>query len=401
MRTPFLSLLTAALVGAGLCHSLGAQAQSCDLITNGNFEQRDIANISGNIANVFRPVPGSLDELPYWKSPNSNTSDYYSMGAPTTSSQSSNPTVAPFGKFVPIGEASLGILALQFVDKSWYYTEYATQPLAGGALAPGEYYASMKVYSASGGQFATNVGMNISENPPGNQGHYTPATGDRGIYSTGGMGASAWTRVSGTFVVDPGTNLRYLNVGNFEDLAAPTLDPVRPTAQWPYAYVYIDDVQLYKIPTAGPKRFCGGTSDQFLILGDGCGIPGASYAWYKGFGAVGPVIDTNFQTVVYPTTSSFYTLFVTLPDGTTSMSHTIVYACPPPSSRTAYPNPTTDVVTMPEGAQNGVLLNSAGKAVQSADATGQFDVRHLPAGLYNLQSMQGGKRVNQRIEVKH
>lgn len=67
----------------------------------------------------------------------------------------------------------------------------------------------------------------------------------------------------------------------------------------------------------------------------------------------------------------------------------------------AYPNPANDRLTIPQGTSKAVLLNGYGKAVQYPDATGQFDVRSLPAGLYNLQMQQNGKLINQHIEVQH
>lgn len=76
-----------------------------------------------------------------------------------------------------------------------------------------------------------------------------------------------------------------------------------------------------------------------------------------------------------------------------------------PTSRTAYvptayPNPASESLTLPTGAQQAVLLNSQGRVVQQA-AAGTFDVRALPAGLYNLQMRQDGKLINQHVEVKH
>jgi hypothetical protein len=71
----------------------------------------------------------------------------------------------------------------------------------------------------------------------------------------------------------------------------------------------------------------------------------------------------------------------------------------PPVS--AYPNPANDRLTLPQGTGKAVLLNTYGKVVQYPDATGQFDVRSLPAGLYNLQIQQDGKLSNQHIEVQH
>jgi hypothetical protein len=72
-----------------------------------------------------------------------------------------------------------------------------------------------------------------------------------------------------------------------------------------------------------------------------------------------------------------------------------------PEAVTAYPNPASETLTLPAGATSAVLLNSQGREVQRGAAVGILDVRQLPAGLYNLQTHQNGKVVNQRIEVKH
>jgi len=67
----------------------------------------------------------------------------------------------------------------------------------------------------------------------------------------------------------------------------------------------------------------------------------------------------------------------------------------------AYPNPATESLTVPDGVQRATLLNSAGKPVQSLDKPGKLNVQSLPEGLYNLQMMQNGKLINQRIQVRH
>ena len=73
----------------------------------------------------------------------------------------------------------------------------------------------------------------------------------------------------------------------------------------------------------------------------------------------------------------------------------------PEANRVVYPNPATEFVLIPEGANNIILFNSRGKAVLQPTTSGRLDVQDLPAGLYNLQMSQGNKRTNQRIEVKH
>ncbi|WP_460547286.1 T9SS type A sorting domain-containing protein [Hymenobacter daeguensis] len=89
-----------------------------------------------------------------------------------------------------------------------------------------------------------------------------------------------------------------------------------------------------------------------------------------------------------------------LPDGTTHQTSTYVDACPAMRS-TAYPNPASDVLNMPEGATNAVLLNDQGKVVRQPDAKGKLDVRTLPAGTYNLRTNQEKTVINQQIQVTH
>ena len=86
---------------------------------------------------------------------------------------------------------------------------------------------------------------------------------------------------------------------------------------------------------------------------------------------------------------------------TTSFNVTTPVCSGRSTSRTAYPNPATELLALPEGATQAQLLNSKGQSMQRPDEAGKLDVRQLPVGLYNLQFYQDGKLVNQRIEVKH
>jgi hypothetical protein len=68
---------------------------------------------------------------------------------------------------------------------------------------------------------------------------------------------------------------------------------------------------------------------------------------------------------------------------------------------TAYPNPATESLTIPAGAENATLFDKQGSIIKHTDKAGKLDVQSLPEGLYNLQMMQNGKLINQRIQVKH
>ena len=67
----------------------------------------------------------------------------------------------------------------------------------------------------------------------------------------------------------------------------------------------------------------------------------------------------------------------------------------------AYPNPATESISIPADVTGATLVNDKGKTLQRADASGKLDVQAIPDGLYNLQMMQDGKLINQRIQVKH
>jgi gliding motility-associated-like protein len=92
------------------------------------------------------------------------------------------------------------------------------------------------------------------------------------------------------------------------------------------SYVFVDNIELFRIPTAGPNHPCSGSGPAGPVhLGEGCSIPGATYAWRK----VGDptVIASTIETDVTPPATTTYELTVTLPDGSTYRTTTQVDVC--------------------------------------------------------------------------
>lgn len=520
--------------------SVAARNGVCDLMANGDFELQTTPNgptrrnnLGGGYAGGTGTSGPIATELAGWIAPTECTPEYFATNADPSSplSWDVNPATTSFGTFTPAnGRGAVGMGTYE--DGARRVSEYVQTDLGAGVLDPngvGMYYASFRVQLSSSlavnnREIAEGFGLQVSAAPlayasgshPYNDDFLERRPADKGVLTTTPLtsaNASAWTTVSGQIHAEPGD--RYMTIGLFNpDLSArgndvTTGSPATGTAR---TYCFVDDVQLFKIPTAGPRRQCNGYNNQTVQIGEGCEIPGATYEWRKG-SMTAPVFSTSLINFVYPTTSSFYYLNVTLPDGSGLLTTTIVYVCPdppkcpplsPPSidrawwgcpqgagpvaviisnyvkgntytisttgditspgtlsypyvpappqpnvpgaaafyvssnvssgkgyvtvtvtdacgqtasstilliapdyanpcpkPRTAYPNPAESELMVTDGAADAVLLNNQGKVVGRADATGKVDVKGLPPGLYNLQTRQNGKLVNQHIEVRH
>jgi hypothetical protein len=314
---------------------------TCNLVTNGDFDTQ-LSTPLGQINNVSFP-PARPGELANWEATNNTSPDYFSTNAPPYASSyppyeglGTNPSTAVGGPFTPYNydpspsahNGCLGLVTItDFPDNTGSggtnpYVEYATQQLPTPLRSGRTYYASMQVYSGSYAQYAAPIGLDITTDA--RDFRYNPfklyAFSGHGIQSPGVVSAQQWTRVSGTF---PGVDgAQWINVGNFQPA---TRQLVRPTARLKLGYVYVDNIEVYEVPQAGNSIsvICGAS----VTIGEGCAIPGASYAWTVA-GSNTP-FATSLQTTVRPTTTTTYTLVVTLPDGKTSTSSITVSAGPP------------------------------------------------------------------------
>ncbi|TGE04768.1 T9SS type A sorting domain-containing protein [Hymenobacter fodinae] len=72
------------------------------------------------------------------------------------------------------------------------------------------------------------------------------------------------------------------------------------------------------------------------------------------------------------------------------------------STLSAYPNPATDELILPQDATDATLVNSKGKSLlQQSSGQSRLDVRNLPDGLYELRWKQKDAAKSQRIQIKH
>ena len=471
-------------------------AACANLLPNPSFEDQLVSPLSGSRFNIGN-IGGTGaygDELANWRSTNGSSPDYFATNAPTTGpyGSGSNPNTTDIGTFTPhfpnpaLHNGTVGFYIAHYAlgDDDQEYINPGAIPLTGGAYYA-EFFAARSSYSQPGGNAAFRLGMNFTTSDPRttskNQVFQRPTDLNYSFQSQNFLTSSDWQRVSGVVTVAPGSY--FVNIGNIE----PTVQ-----AGLGFAYYLIDDVALYKIPTAGSNQTVEGctTSPATVALGEGCEILGAQYQWSVNNQVLTP--NTLHITVTVGTTTT-YQLRVTLPDGTYSYSTATItvstpsppdapsltllyddhdckgqvvytidnydyyttytcnrvyhinggffdtpgqvriksndlygtftitatrcgvsttselyeaYFCTDPiaearTAATAYPNPASESLTVPTGATDAVLLNSQGKAVARPDKGGRFDIQRLPAGLYNLQMQQNGKRVNQRIEVKH
>jgi hypothetical protein len=643
--------LLASLYTAGLAvGSLVAAAQDkCSLLKNGDFESQ--VNNTGptrlnNMNGGYNPPPSTFggtmpSEVAGWESATGATPEYYARNANGTNGQDVNPDTGWWARFIPYDPAGnnnpappAGSVGLGTIQPYYYnqnrVSEYITQPLPVGQLSEGRYYAQFRVQP---GDRPRNSNVNDISSTCGVKGGFglvfsngalTPhntvdflaiPSGSKTVFNTDNIeDVTQWKLVGQQFTVDAGDVINTVTAGLFDpdpNNTTALVNTAQPNVSYTYkrTYFLLDQVELFRIPNAGPWVLCSNNTGMSAQLGDGCPIPGATYAWYEGFSPTptGPVQASTLNWTVQRTQSAIYTLVVTLPNGSTSVSYVYVEACPcgaapealplcvatgndvilatrntpcpadtyswngpwgsgrftstqlnptltaaqvadvnywgdyeltvthadrsttisyttlePLSIRavanlyssggvpvpeygqvcqfthvtfrggyggtwsvtspdggqwqdarvtpapygdwtmipnsaapgrtyrydvqcttpcydyngqwvgtkvktftiysvlptgtcvhslrpasgseavaTAYPNPVNDVLHLPEGVTNVVLLNSQGKAMQRSEAAGQLDVRNLPAGLYNLQMQQSGKLINQHIEVKH
>lgn len=330
MKSPFTYLLLAGCFCFSSFSSSLAQSTSCgNLVFNGDFETYN-PPLRGILGNVASPSPANTgDELTGWQSTNTFDLSYYNTNGPARPQyQSSNPGNSPYGSFTPYNNSAGAIGLITYSRVLTPFINYPENYIAGTLTSPldgGFYYASMQVRSASVSppvsQFA-RIGIDITVASPIDYSSVFPyklftPTGCGIQSSTYITNTANWTRVSGIFQGIPGA--QHINIGNFDPY---NFDPYNSTVNPSnFAYAYVDQVEVFKIPTAGSNISCLNSP---IILGEGCAIPGARYAWTKDGGSV---FATTLHPTISPSTYAVYTLTVTLPDGSTYSSDVEISDC--------------------------------------------------------------------------
>ncbi|WP_460502855.1 T9SS type A sorting domain-containing protein [Hymenobacter agri] len=331
--------LAPALLGVGFLlpnHSVGQAANSCNKLPNPDFELQNVSPLSGAADNV-RSYYSTHDELTGWKSFNNPAGSagkptYLATNAPAgalSNPFTNNPTggsASPFDylgtPFTPyaydasnpaVHNGAISILAVLNASSTGgsqvQYQQDLISPASLLTLSPGVYYSSFLAYRADG-VGATTLGMKLT-NPDSSVPSPNPTQSNP-------LQNAAWTRVSGKITV-PAVSPTYTNqwnviIGNLAGGNASSLVRVR---------YHIDEVELYKIPTAGPPASCSGGNGT-VTIGEGCHIPNATYEWSRS-SSPGIVLGTSIT--LSADLSDTYTLKVTLPDGSTYPSSVTVTGC--------------------------------------------------------------------------
>lgn len=329
--------------GGGGVDPTGVNSDPCNLLPNSSFNEQTITGttLSGSFQNVFSSHPAALRELAAWRSANGSTPDYFATNSP----YNTNPLTTSLGAHTPYNYVASGsnngaaglYVEVRNDDPGLIDEEYLTTDVPITVTKGGEYYAAFRAYRSSISTDKTKLGMNLTPYAPG---YSIVTTNYRAVFtrsttsieSPGFVENSSWTSptslISGRMTLTPG---QYeVNIGNINPYLHYGNTTTNPGV--PFAYYFIDEVQLYRIPTAGTDITCGAGQAQGVTLGEGCALPGASYSWQRIDSPTSmPVVGNTLNITVIPTPTTIrYKLTVTLPDGTTSVSYVQVTGCPPP-----------------------------------------------------------------------
>ena len=362
----FLALL---LLGMGIIltpgHSNGQAINACNLIPNPSFDQQNVVPLSGFDDNVSAPN-AQHDEVTGWKYSGGQSSLGSSGGRPVYFATNAPPgsvtnpftnTSGPAGilrllgvSFNPynydnsIGARNGAISIITAINCSGCVqtSQDYISPTSPVNLSGGKYYSSFQAYHSSGAVTRLGMALSLYDTYPGN--FAVAATARNESPST--LPNSAWTRVARIIDIPApasgaSTQPWHVTIGNLSTSTSGS------SGTGPGRY-HIDEVELYKIPTAGPNISCFNSS---AIIGEGCHIPGATYSWQMNGQQL--AATTLRITVGY---SGTYTLTVKLPNGTTAS----------PTSVTV-----TGCATLPSMPTAGTNKPCSGEYVRIGDATSQ------------------------------
>jgi len=224
--------------------------------------------------------------------------------------------------------------------REYVQAEFST-PLVAGQTYQVSFYASL----ADNVKFATgDFGVRISPTPisvnctsVGGSSALQPLGYTPQLTWTGGavVDILGWTLLSWNYVATGGE--QYLVIGNFLDDASTTYTCVNGNNFNPYAYYYIDDVEVVEAslnqPAAlfsAPNNVCPGTCTNFTNLSTNA----TSYAWSFNGGNPSVSTDTDPANICYNTPGTYdVTLIATGAAGTDTLTmpnYITVFAYPAP-----------------------------------------------------------------------
>jgi hypothetical protein len=318
----------------------------CDILFNGDFEAQNsvpyrVNNLHGGngVTSAYEvPIPSDLTG---WESPTQATPDYCATNA---TDPMARPATAAYGPFTPFGTGNVGAVGVGSILGSNETSEYVSRTQS---LAPGRYYTQFKVNLSQNATAATcgvtsGFGLQVTATlptaPAGNvRGFVSQVPANKRVYNStpiGNNNINAWTDIRGQFDVFDGDNT--ITIGLFDRSSANMFWLTGRDTNVQRTYMFVDNVELFKIPIAGPDISlvsCSG-NPATATLGVGCDIPGAAYQWRQQSGGQSvPVANGNSMSLsISITATTVYYLDVFLPDGsvyTTSATVTVTPATAP------------------------------------------------------------------------
>jgi hypothetical protein len=313
-------------------------AGACDVGTNGDFESQItpptyLNNIGGGALASGTGATNAPDQLVSWYSPTGGSPDYWAenAGPPSANGPTSvhpgadmRPSQALYGPFTPHSPSgAVGLYYNASANTAAEYIRTSISPLVSGARYYVEYWVSLsRNANVSTSSINQNFGLVFGMTGITNGRQYLAAPTSANVISIlAGIGqnainngnASDWKRVSRQFNGNGASTMTFGlfstntngSPGDFQQYTTGNSNPM--------AYVFLDDVALYKIPTAGTgSTVC----NQDVTLGEGCEqIPNATYAWTTSTNSI--PFSTTLHPTVHPNATTSYNLTVTLPDNST------------------------------------------------------------------------------------
>jgi len=398
-----------------------AQPTTPNLVINGDFEQRNSPphgpGRSGgdtNIGPIQIPYARYAD-LKYWNRTQTVNSQP-SVPAYIASDGQSGSNTSDYGITAHNSPSCIFIGRHDATgDKSHddFVTQELSQPLSAGHL----YHVEFWTLRLGSSQFHTKLAISITSNIPTYDGvpnSLIPSPGSKVLISPDIQQYYTWVRVAGDITIpvnDTGNN-KWFTIGN--DRSDQTYDPSLPDNGLNGMGFAIDDVSLVDMGCATiaaprPLSWTYNVPPRRIRVRIPAASGATSYNWY---------IDGSLQSTHGTFTDVPYSILVDCDTpvileveavyGTCVSQRIHQYFYPEEcqvgsSSRVAaaYPNPATESISIPADVTGATLVNDKGKTLQRADASGKLNVQAIPDGLYNLQMMQNGKLINQRIQIKH
>ena len=371
-----------------------------NLVPNGDFE----------IYTSCPTSPGQTNRAFPWYDPNNSTSDYFNSCAPVSSGVNVPGNMSVFFQFAHSGVGYTGLFGEQ--SPSANHREYIQVKLSDSLSYSSCYVVTFycnllnaEKYAINNmGAFISQTAISCPQNLPYNLTPQILLPGNPTISDT-----LNWVKVQGLYNANGGE--QYITIGNFQYDSNTVFQVINASSVEAESYYYIDDVSLFKLPSANAGRdttICHGDSAQ---LGNGNYI-GVTYSWQPTTGLSNATIGNPRAS---PTVASTYYLTQTSPCGITRDTVVVTLGnCWAGVNEMRigeieiYPNPANDKLNVEIKGYKGKaskvkIYNVLGEMVKGElkmeDEKLTIDIDDLPNGLYFIE-VQNKEGILRRKLVK-